>query len=100
MLTEGGLAYAQAEPWLLGASMAPCTWAGIGELKALYTCAVTRPGGYLGRLVWNTTASGTYQAPAVFVQYRDLQGNKIRIPANHQVPIGIGPILLENENPP
>ena len=37
-----------------------------------------------------------YAAPSQYLHYLDLQGNVVAVPSNHQVPIGLKRILLEN----
>jgi hypothetical protein len=62
----------------------------------VYTCDLTRPGGYQAQAVWNTDGSSSYIVPSQFIQYRDSAGNTYPIPSNQQVAIGPRPILLEN----
>jgi hypothetical protein len=82
-----------------GATMPqPCSINGAASpYHAVYTCDLTRNGGYEATAVWNTDASSTYTAPGQYVHYRDLQGNVFDVPTNHQVTIGQKPILLENK---
>jgi hypothetical protein len=96
-MSEAAIAYKNVENWLDGATMAqPCSLNGGIKFHALYTCDLTRSGGYKARPVWNTDGSRTYTAPSEFTHYRDLAGNRYAIPPNHVVPIGLKPILLEN----
>jgi len=101
--TAAGDAFKIVEKWLNGATMANgCLMNGAAIPKppalfhGIYTCGLTRPGGYLGQLVWNTNGSSTYTAPTQFKQYRDLAGHIYALPANHHVAIGHKPILLED----
>lgn len=102
-LDEAGVAYESVYVWMDGASMPnSCLMNGgpIPEPPALfhgvYTCDLTRPGGYQAQAVWNTDGSSSFTAPAQFTQYRDLTGQTYPIPSNHEVTIGNKPILLEN----
>src|SRR2546427_3185297 len=81
---------------MVGATMTqPCSLNGTDGYHAVYTCALTRSGGYQARVVWNTDGDSAYTAPRQYLQYRDLQGNVNNIPSDHQVTIGHKPILLE-----
>src|SRR5271157_2900534 len=101
--TGAGVAFKIVEKWLNGATMpGGCLMNGAAIpapptlFHGIYTCNLTRPGGYQGQAVWNTDGSSTYTAPSRFVQYRNLAGNIYMLPANHHVAIGYKPILLEN----
>jgi len=102
-LLEPGIAYGQVYYWMVGATPAgACT-----EKGSIYTCGLTRPGGYQALAVWDsslTCGNGSCQtagftAPSGYVQYRDLSGNVTLFPPNSQIQISIKPILLENQNP-
>jgi hypothetical protein len=96
-VTEAANAYEQVESWMKGAVMAPCSLNGSTNIyHAVYTCNLTRSGGYQAQAVWNTDGNKTYTAPSQFTKYRDLAGATTPIPSNHLVTIGIKPILLEN----
>lgn len=96
--SEPAIAYAQVHNWINGATMPQsCSINGAtSAYHAVYTCDLTRSGGYEARAVWNTDGASTYAAPDQYIHYRDLQGNVFDVPANHQVTIGHKPILLEN----
>jgi hypothetical protein len=94
---KAGIAYGQVYNWLVGATFTkPCS----GD-QGVWTCDISRPGGYYGRIVWNTLNSydpaSTYRyAPGGdFTQYRDLSGGKAGITATASLNIGSKPILLE-----
>jgi len=94
--TSAATAYQQIYNWMNGATMAqPCSMNGASAYSAIYTCNLTRSGGYQAQAVWNTNGNSTYTAPSQYVQYRDLLGNTYSIPADHEVTIGLKPILLE-----
>jgi hypothetical protein len=96
--TGSAVAYEQVFSWMNGATMSqPCSLnSGGTPYHAIYTCSLTRSGGYQAVAVWNTDGASTYTAASQYIHYRDLQGNVVTIPPNHQVPIGLKPILLEN----
>jgi hypothetical protein len=96
--SEAGIAFGQISAWMIGATMTqPCSVNGAASAyHAVYTCQLTRSGGYQAMAVWNTDGSSTYAVPSQYLHYRDLAGNTQDIPADHQVTIGFKPILLEN----
>ena len=95
--TEAAVAYTQVHNWMQGAVMArPCSSNGArSPYSAIYTCDLTRSGGYQARGVWKTDGSRKYVAPKTFPVYRDFAGNKVSIFSKQEVPIGPKPILLE-----
>jgi hypothetical protein len=97
--TAAAVAYEQVFNWMNGATMPqPCSLNSVGTpYHAIYTCSLTRSGGYQALAVWNTDGTSTYTAPAQYHHFLDLQGNVVAVPSNHQVPIGLKPILLENQ---
>ena len=96
--TPAVVAYQQVYNWMLGAVMTqPCSLNGSTlSYHAVYTCDLTRSGGYAARAVWNTDGESTYVAPSEYLHYRDLSGKVYSVPGDHQVTIGLKPILLEN----
>jgi hypothetical protein len=66
----------------------------------VWTCEISRPGGYQARIVWNaaksydTQATTKYAVGSDFVQYRDLKGEKFPV-SGGSVMIGSKPLLLE-----
>lgn len=102
-VTEAGVAFKTVENWLNGALMLHgclMNGAAIPSAPALfhgvYTCNLARAGGYSGQVVWNTDGLSTYTAPNRFTQYIDLTGAVHTLPSNHEVTIGLKPILLQN----
>jgi hypothetical protein len=102
MLTASGAegpaatAYKQVYNWMVGASMStPCSQASNG----VYTCGLTRSGGYSAQAVWIPKKTGTYTVPAGFTQYQDLAGAVHPITGT-TVQIQDQPILLETGNIP
>lgn len=91
--TRAGLAFSQVYGWLVGASMGqPCSATSGG----IWTCALTRPGGYRALAVWSASGSQSYKpSGATYVQYRDLAGNTTKIASGGIVPVGALPVLVE-----
>jgi hypothetical protein len=98
---SGGTAYGQVYNWMAGARQTiPCN-----NIKGtVWTCgfARTAPHGYQAEAIWDisqtcasTCTTSSQSVPNTYIQYRDLQGNVHPI-ANHAVPVGEQPILLEN----
>jgi hypothetical protein len=108
-MTPAAYAYQYTYNWLVGAAMpAPCTANGGSTYAAVYTCQLTRPGGYTALAVWDssqtcnagTCTTSSFTPPAQYIQYRDLQGNLLPITAGQTLQIGARPILLENMTAP
>jgi hypothetical protein len=108
-ITPAATAWGVTFDWMVGASMpTPCSANGGSTYLAVYTCQLTRPGGYTALAVWDTTqtcSNGTctfsnFTPGTQYVQYRDLTGAVIPITPGQTLQIGAKPILLENMNPP
>ncbi len=92
-------AFTEVQNWIMGATLAsPCSANG-----TVWSCMITRDGGYQGLVVWNTAtrcsngvcATVDYSVNPIYLHYRDLAGNSTQI-TGVNVPIGYKPILLEN----
>ncbi|MGB8522513.1 MAG: beta-galactosidase [Candidatus Acidiferrales bacterium] len=96
--SQPAVAYQQVYSWMHGAALTqPCSDNGASSsYHAIYSCELTRSGGSATLAVWNTEGDSTYSVPAQYIHYRDLAGNVSSVPSNHQVTIGVKPILLEN----
>jgi hypothetical protein len=99
-INKAGVAYGQAYNWLVGASFTkPCS-----SDHDVWTCDISRPGGYRARVVWNAAKSydpqvkSKYATGNDFSQYRDLAGGKSSI-GGGTVMIGTKAILLETPGP-
>jgi hypothetical protein len=94
--TTAGIAYGEVYDWLVGAVISPCV-----DSANVWTCALTRPGGYQGLAVWYYSASETgttsYTPAAQITQYRDLAGNITSVTG--PITIGPQPVLLETGTP-
>jgi hypothetical protein len=72
IVQPSGIAYGEIYNWLTGATIvAPATTDASGNV----TIGITRPGGYVGEIVWNVQAPTNFTVPSQFTQYRDLGGN-------------------------
>jgi len=93
---KAGIAYGQVYNWLVGATFSkPCS----GD-RDVWTCDLTRPGGYQARIVWNashsydTRATSSYQPDKAFTRLRDLNGSSSAVAG--MIAIGSKPVLLES----
>jgi len=99
--TAAGIAYGQLFNWLAGASVSKCQSSAAPPASSLWTCMMSRSGGYHAMAAWYYSASESettlYTPPAQFLQYRDLAGNTHTM--NGAVTVGPQPILLETGTP-
>jgi hypothetical protein len=89
-----GNAYARVETWLGGAKLSPC----VNASGTVWTCAVSRTGGYEAEVVWNTAGASSFTPGAKFTMYENLAGVVTKLCAS--VSIGTSPILIENQSLP
>ncbi len=90
--TPAGAAYREVYHWLVGATMPqPCA----GDASGTWTCTITRPGGYVGKVVWSTKGAATFTPGAGYTQVRDLTGATTPVTAGSAVPTGAKPVLVE-----
>jgi hypothetical protein len=103
-ITSAGVAYQQANSWLLGATLGTCTVNG-----SVTTCPLSRAGGFQAEMVWvNTTlascsgqssvevcGSTPYSVPSQFITKCDVAG--VCQPAQTVETIGVKPLLLQNQ---
>jgi hypothetical protein len=98
-LLKPGFAFEEVRGWLSGALMTTHCSAS----STIWTCGLSRPGGYRGLILWNTAGSCSggscqtvkYRVSSKYVNYRTLEGKKIPI-KNNAVPVGYKPILVQN----
>lgn len=91
-----GVAYQQTENWMVGARMTKaCSVDGAG----LWSCTLSRDGGYTAQVLWNSTKAVQFLPPTTYKQYRSLTG---AVTSLSGTPILVGdlPILLESGTPP
>jgi hypothetical protein len=94
--SAAAVSYSQTYKWLVGATLtAPCSESGIG----VWTCTLSRPGGYAGEAVWISNSTASLTVPAQYTVYRNLSGEVHPI-TNHTIMVGDQPILLETTDPP
>ena len=92
-LHEAATAYKQIYNWMVGATMnAPCSAAGDG----VWTCGLTRPGGYEAVAVWSLSGNKSYSSNPRFKKADDLSGSTSSITGG-KVNIGFKPLLLHNQ---
>ena len=101
VLTPVGIAYDQVYDWLVGRTLSsPCSNNG-----SVWTCTMTGSGGYQAEIIWDssqTCAAGictasNQTASSTYLEYKDLAGNSFAI-TNQTVPVGLKPILLDNQS--
>jgi hypothetical protein len=97
--TGAGLANAAAKAysivfeWVVGARIAAPF---AGGTDGTWVGTLTRAGGYVGKVVWNTQGPATYTPPGPnYTRYRDLTGGSFPIAPGGTVPIGAKPVLVE-----
>ena len=89
-ITAAGYAFKSVYNWTVGAIMdRPCA----RDAKGVWTCGLTRPGGYSALIAWSDRGPSSTPA-AGYDKYRDLAGETVPITAA-VVPIGKMPVLLE-----
>jgi len=92
-LHSAAIAYKQLYNWMVGATMNPlCSATGDG----IWTCGLTRPGGYEALVVWSASGNKSYVPNAPFKKMDDLSGNTGAITGG-KVSIGFKPVLLRNQ---
>ena len=99
-ILKPGIAYAQLGSWLIGADTSPCQQTG-----SIWTCAVSRTGGYQGLIVWDTSqtcghgqcTTTEYQFQGNYVNYLTIDNSNQNQINGSTVPIGAKPILLQNQ---
>ena len=99
---ESAAAYSALQNWTLGATITQAC----SSVGTVWTCIFTKPGGYQGLTVWDTSQTcnngfctgSSYTIPkgTTYIHYRDLSGRVTKI-SGSTVPIGYKPILLENQ---
>jgi hypothetical protein len=90
--TPAGIAFNQVYSWLVGAAInEPCASSADGT----WTCTITRSRGYGALAIWNAQGAKSYTPRAMYVDYRDLAGNIVKITPGAPVMLGAKPILLE-----
>ena len=87
-------AFQRVYEWLVGAQMPnACT---LDSTTGTWVCALSRPGGYLARAVWNVHGPASWTPGSSFTRYRTLLGDVVPIATGASVPIGLLPVLVES----
>lgn len=90
-LTAAGIATNELVKWLNGATLvAPCA----EDSTGLWKCDITRPGGYVGRILWVESGSVAVPAPTGYSTLRTLGGGSGPVPA--QLTVSTEPVLIES----
>jgi hypothetical protein len=87
-----GLAMGRLHDWLVGAALPSCSVSG-----TVYSCPLTRSGGYQGWLVWDTAGASSFALPAGAKTSRALDGTSASLAGQTSTPIGISPVLIQNQ---
>jgi hypothetical protein len=94
--TLAGIAFNQVVSWLVGTTInQPCSSTSDG----IWTCSLSRPGGYGALAIWNMQDSKSYVPSNAYTVYRDLAGKTVKITKGNPITIGAKPILLETAVP-
>lgn len=93
--TQAGRAFNQTYEWLVGAVIKqPCAI----DSNSVWTCALTRPGGYHAQVVWSGQGTQSYTPSAEFARLRDLAGTSTPLEKGKAISVGVSPILLEGSS--
>ncbi len=86
-------AYGETYRWMVGATLtSPCS---ANKTSGIWTCALSRPGGYSAEVVWIPNTRAAYTVPSQYTEYLDLAGTVHSITSS-TVTIGDQPLLFEN----
>jgi polysaccharide biosynthesis protein PslG len=84
--------YKETYRWMVGALLTtPCA----ADQTGIWTCTLSREGGYSGEVVWISDKTGSFVVPMQYTVYRDL-GGEVHTITNHTITVGDQPVLLEN----
>jgi len=94
--TTAARAYGETYRWMVGATMtSPCS----ETANDVWTCPLSRPGGYSAEAVWISNSAATFAVPTQYTQYLDLAGVAHPV-TKGTVTVGDQPILLQTESLP
>jgi hypothetical protein len=89
----GAQAMGQVMSWLIGATFdGPCR-----SSEGLWSCDISRPGGYQARILWSDNGSSSVATPSGFGHVRLLDGTSQEL--GGRVAIGAEPVLIERTKP-
>jgi Big-like domain-containing protein len=84
-----GIAYREVGNWLTGSTMTNAC----SSSNGIWTCEITKSGGYQGLIVWNPAGSSSYTPPTQYTDYRTILGATGTVGTT--ITISPLPILLE-----
>lgn len=85
--------YRETYRWMVGATLTAGCSANPG---GIWTCPLSRPGGYLAEAVWIPNKTATFTVPPQYTEYRDLAG-KVHPVTSSYVTVSDEPILFETD---
>ncbi len=89
-MRPAAVAYQQVHDWLIDATIKPCI-----KQKSVWSCELTRPNGFVARVVWSDGGDASYSVAPQFNTVRDLGGKTYPV-SNGAVTITKAPLLLES----
>ncbi len=91
---QAGAAFDQVYAWLVGAELdQPCS----STPDGIWSCALTRPGGYRALALWSGQGSRSYTPQAAYIDTRDLAGHVTPLAGGGAIQLGPLPILMETQ---
>jgi hypothetical protein len=91
--SSAATSYRETYRWMVGATLAaPCS----SNQGGIWTCPLSRPGGYQAVAVWISNKTATFTVPPEYTDYRDLAG-EVHPVTSFAVTVGDEPILFETE---
>jgi hypothetical protein len=93
--TSAATSFAMTYRWLVGATLvAPCREDEVGT----WTCALARPNGYLGEIVWNSDRAAHMTAPPQYSVYTFVTGETHALRRGVSLTVGTTPLILETRS--
>jgi GH35 family endo-1,4-beta-xylanase len=88
--------YREIYRWIVGATLtSPCS----ANENGIWTCILSRPGGYIAEAVWISNRTASFTVPPEYAEYLDLAGTVHKL-ISSTITVGDQPLLLENETLP
>jgi hypothetical protein len=93
--TQAGVAYAQIQSWMVGATLTSREV----DAQGNWIFTFERSGGYVGRVLWNPTQDGTLSLPASWhiARSRSLAATSTSLSGVSSLAITAEPVLIENQ---
>jgi hypothetical protein len=96
VISPAATSYRQAYLWMVGATMTtPCA----ENSSGVWTCTLSRAGGYQAEAVWISNKTASFTIPAQYTKYQDLAGVVHNV-TSRTITVGDQPILLETTTIP